>query len=78
MDPFHNENQYIIVLKDQELVGMIAIRDQRPFSLDKKLGPVENLLSEDALTGKLCEIRLLAVRKEHRNGRVFFMLTKHQ
>ncbi|MED3550776.1 GNAT family N-acetyltransferase [Cytobacillus praedii] len=75
VDPFHNENQYIIVLKDQELVGMIAIRDQRPFSLDKKLGPVENLLSEDALTGKLCEIRLLAVRKEHRNGRVFFMLT---
>ncbi|WP_313799235.1 GNAT family N-acetyltransferase [Cytobacillus sp.] len=75
VDPFHNENQYIIVLKNQELAGMIAIRDQRPFSLDKKLGPVENLLPQDALTGKLCEIRLLAVRKEHRNGRVFFMLT---
>ena len=75
VDPFHNENQYIIVLKDHELAGMIAIRDHRPFSLDKKLGPVENLLPQDALTGKLCEIRLLAVRKEHRNGRVFFMLT---
>ncbi|MFE8694742.1 GNAT family N-acetyltransferase [Cytobacillus sp. FJAT-53684] len=75
VDPFHSENQYIIVLKDHELAGMIAIRDQRPFSLDKKLGPVENLLPQDALTGKLCEIRLLAVRKEHRNGRVFFMLT---
>ncbi|QED47953.1 GNAT family N-acetyltransferase [Cytobacillus dafuensis] len=74
VDPFHNENKYIIVLKDQELAGMIAIRDQRPFSLDKKVGPVEELLSEDALEGKLCEIRLLAVRKEHRNGRVFIML----
>lgn len=74
VDPFHNENKYIIVLKDQELAGMIAIRDQRPFSLDKKVGPVENLLPADALEGKLCEIRLLAVRKEHRNGRVFFML----
>ncbi|MBP2239700.1 aspartate aminotransferase-like enzyme [Cytobacillus eiseniae] len=75
VDPFHSENQYIIVLKDEELAGMIAIRDQRPFSLDKKLGPVEPYLPENALTGKLCEIRLLAVRKEHRNGRVFFMLT---
>ncbi|MBS4189703.1 aminotransferase class V-fold PLP-dependent enzyme [Bacillus sp. FJAT-49705] len=74
VDPFHYENKYIIVLKDQELAGMIAIRDQRPFSLDKKVGPVEELLPEDALNGKLCEIRLLAVRKEHRNGRVFFML----
>lgn len=74
VDPFHSENKYIIVLKDQELAGMIAIRDQRPFSLDKKVGPVEDLLPEDALQGKLCEIRLLAVRKEHRNGRVFFML----
>ncbi|MEH7343128.1 GNAT family N-acetyltransferase [Bacillus sp. JJ1532] len=74
VDPFHHENKYIIVLKDQELAGMIAIRDQRPFSLDKKVGSVENLLHDDALSGKLCEIRLLAVRKEHRNGRVFFML----
>ncbi|MBY0120320.1 GNAT family N-acetyltransferase [Bacillus sp. S/N-304-OC-R1] len=74
VDPFHNENKYIIVLKDQELAGMIVIRDQRPFSLDKKVGPVERLLPEDALQGKLCEIRLLAVRKDHRNGRVFFML----
>ncbi|KAB2333327.1 aminotransferase class V-fold PLP-dependent enzyme [Cytobacillus depressus] len=74
VDSFHDENKYIIVLKDQELAGMIAIRDQRPFSLDKKIGPVEKLLPEYALEGKLCEIRLLAVRKEHRNGRVFFML----
>lgn len=74
VDPFHHENLYIIVLKNDELVGMIAFRDQRPFSLDKKIGPVETLLPHEALSGKLCEVRLLAVRKEHRNGRVFFML----
>lgn len=74
VDPFHSENEYIIVLKDQELAGMIAIRDKRPFSLDKKMGAIEPFLPTDALQGKLCEVRLLAVRKEHRNGRVFFML----
>ncbi|MFO1443725.1 aminotransferase class V-fold PLP-dependent enzyme [Bacillus sp. Bva_UNVM-123] len=74
IDPFHAENLYIIVLKNDELIGMIAIRDQRPFSLDRKIGPVENRLPDEAKSGKLCEIRLLAVKKEHRNGRVFFML----
>lgn len=74
VDPFHKENLYIIALKNDELIGMIAIRDERPFSLDQKVGPIENLLPEDAKTGKLCEIRLLAVKKAHRNGRVFFLL----
>ena len=75
-DAFHHENTYLIVLKDQELVGMIALRDQRPFSLDHKIGLVEDALPEEALNGKLCEIRLLSVRREHRNGRVFFMLAR--
>lgn len=75
-DAFHHENTYLIVLKDQELVGMIAIRDQRPFSLDHKIGVVEDALPKEALNGKLCEIRLLSVRREHRNGRVFFMLAR--
>jgi len=75
-DAFHHENTYLIVLKDHQLVGMIALRDQRPFSLDRKIGPVEHALPREALNGKLCEIRLLSVRKEHRNGRVFFMLAR--
>jgi aspartate aminotransferase-like enzyme/GNAT superfamily N-acetyltransferase len=75
-DAFHHENTYLIVLKDHQLVGMIALRDQRPFSLDHKIGPVENTLPQEALNGKLCEIRLLCVRKDHRNGRVFFMLAR--
>lgn len=75
-DAFHHENTYLIVLKDHQLVGMIALRDQRPFSLDHKIGSVEHVLPEEALNGKLCEIRLLSVKKEHRNGRVFFMLAR--
>ena len=76
VDPFHHENVYVIVLKDQELAGMVAFRAERPFSLDKKLGPVENYLPEDALKGALCEVRLLAVDKKHRNGRVFYYLAR--
>jgi len=75
-DAFHHENTYLIVLKNHQLVGMIALRDQRPFSLDHKIGSVENSLPQEALKGRLCEIRLLSVRKEHRNGRVFFLLAR--
>lgn len=73
VDPFHEQNTYLIVLSDKELVGMIAVRSDRPFSLDRKIGRVEEHLEQP---GKLCEIRLLAVRKEHRNGRVFFLLAR--
>ena len=70
-DPFHEQNTYLIVLSGTDLVGMIALRSERPFSLDLKIGKVEALLPD---VGRICEIRLLAVRKEHRNGRVFFLL----
>lgn len=71
IDPFHDQNTYLIVLSGMELVGMIALRSERPFSLDLKIGKIESFLPD---IGKVCEIRLLAVRKAHRNGRVFFLL----
>ncbi|SDH05505.1 aspartate aminotransferase [Planococcus glaciei] len=73
VDPFHEQNTYLIVLADTAIVGMIALRDERPFSLDKKIGKVENFLPHFE---KICEIRLMAVRKPHRNGRVFFLLAR--
>ncbi|WKA59074.1 aminotransferase class V-fold PLP-dependent enzyme [Planococcus shenhongbingii] len=73
VDPFHEQNTYLIVLADTAIVGMIALREERPFSLDKKIGPVENFLPD---VEKMCEIRLMAVRKAHRNGRVFFLLAR--
>nr|WP_263324769.1 aminotransferase class V-fold PLP-dependent enzyme [Neobacillus sp. Marseille-Q6967] len=74
VDQFHNENTYIICLKDYEVVGMIAIRDNRPFSLDRKIGSVEGSL--DFEVKQPCEVRLLAVKKEYRNGRVFLGLVQ--
>lgn len=73
VDKFHVENTYLVVYKDTEIVGMAAFRDQRPFSIDQKIGEVEQHLAP-ADCRYLCEIRLLAVKKAHRNGRVFSKL----
>ncbi len=68
VDKFHHENTYIICLNGKELVGMMAMRGQRPFSLDQK---VEQLDSHLPAGRKLVEIRLLAVERAFRNGHVF-------
>lgn len=72
VDRFHDENEYIICLKDGELVGMISLRSTRPFSLDLKLGDVRKYLPDSIKNP--CEVRLLAVKKNERNGRIFFKL----
>ena len=78
VDKFHRENTYIICLDRGEVVGMIAVRDRRPFSLDAKLNNLDTYLPPDRT---LCEIRLLAVDRKHRNGWVFWglgkLLTEH-
>jgi hypothetical protein len=38
VDRFHDENTYLIAKDDDAVVGMLAIRAERPFSLDEKLG----------------------------------------
>ncbi|WP_447402781.1 aminotransferase class V-fold PLP-dependent enzyme [Lysinibacillus sp. fkY74-1] len=75
IDRFHQENTYIVVYKKTELIGMVAFRDQRPFSMDEKIGKVEQFLPEE-ICGKICEIRLLAVKKNYRTGRVLLRLTQ--
>jgi aspartate aminotransferase-like enzyme len=74
VDQFHSENTYIVCIKDLVVVGMIAIRANRPFSLDRKIGPVEQQLGFPI--NSPCEVRLLAVKKEFRNGRVFLGLVQ--
>jgi len=37
VDRFHQENTYMVVYKETELIGMVAFRDQRPFSIDEKI-----------------------------------------
>ncbi|HTA30524.1 MAG TPA: GNAT family N-acetyltransferase, partial [Candidatus Cybelea sp.] len=72
VDKFHNENTYLICLSNNRIVGMIAARGRRPFSLDQKLPNLDSFLPPGRRT---CEIRLLSVEKEFRNGQVFRGLT---
>ncbi|MFC4321593.1 aminotransferase class V-fold PLP-dependent enzyme [Litchfieldia salsa] len=74
IDKYHTENTYLICMKDDQLVGMLAVRDQRPFSIDQKIGRVEEQLPVKSTCP--CEIRLLTVKKEHRNGRIFLGLSQ--
>ena len=62
----------LIALKGQHLVGMVAISQCRPFSVEEKLGaPLEHFLPA---TEGLCEVRLLAVDPRSRGGAVFGLL----
>lgn len=71
VDRFHAENRYIIALQDRTLVGMLAIRPQRPFSLDSKVPNLDQYLP----TGrKPVEVRLLAVLPEFRKTALFVAL----
>ena len=66
-DKFHKENVYIICIKDTKLLGMLAVRDRRPFSLDQKLQNLDSYLPSGR---RICEIRLLAIKKDVRFTRV--------
>jgi aspartate aminotransferase-like enzyme/N-acyl-L-homoserine lactone synthetase len=66
VDKFHAENTYLICLEDQKLVGMLAARGNRPFSLDQKLPDLDTHLPSGRT---VCEIRLLAIDKKHRGSR---------
>src|SRR5262245_14336667 len=68
VDRFHDQNTYLIAIDADELVGMMAVRGNRPFSLDQKLGSVDSYLPAGR---RVCELRLLAVRPSHRRGVVF-------
>ena len=67
VDRFHDENVYAISLRGDRVVGMLAIRGRRPFSLDQKLPDLDRYLPEGR---RPCEIRLLTVDKQHRAGAV--------
>ncbi|MBA3533008.1 MAG: hypothetical protein H0T73_13875 [Ardenticatenales bacterium] len=67
VDKFHEQNSYIICLDGQALLGMVAVRGERPFSLDSKL---ENLDSYLPPGRSLCEIRLLAIVPSRRQATI--------
>jgi aspartate aminotransferase-like enzyme len=67
IDKFHQDNKYIICLRDNRLIGMVSIRDKRPFSLDRKLKNLDSYLPK---CGSIVEIRLLSVELGYRRGYV--------
>lgn len=71
VDRFHDENVYAVYELNGRVVGMVSGRTQRPFSLDQKLGSVDDYLPAGRTP---VEIRLLAVEPEYRASRVFAQL----
>ncbi len=63
VDKFHNENDYIVCINNHDLLGMLAVRNSRPFSLDGKLDDLDSYLP---MHRSVCEVRLLVVKKGHR------------
>lgn len=67
VDKFHPENTYLTCLAGRKLAGMLAVRGNRPFSLDQKLEKLDSYLPAGR---KVCEIRLLAIEKKFRGAQV--------
>ncbi|WP_424244862.1 acyl-phosphate glycerol 3-phosphate acyltransferase [Elusimicrobium posterum] len=70
IDKFHSKNTYIICKYGAEVAGMVALNTKRPFSLDSKIENLDAHLPQDLDKNKLCEVRLLSIKKEYRKGRV--------
>lgn len=68
VDGRETESTFIIALHGERVVGMIAVADRRPFSLEQKLPSFEEHLPA---VRRMCELRLLSVEPEHRAGVVF-------
>jgi len=71
VDRFDSENTYVIGLRDRRLVGMVAIRGTRPFSLDERLADLDAYLPPRR---SVCELRLLAIDRRDRRGRLLPLL----
>jgi hypothetical protein len=57
-----------VCLERRQLIGMVMISGERPFSLDRKLPDLDSYLPP---ANKPCEVRLLMIEPRHRRGRVF-------
>jgi len=67
VDRFHDENVYVVAVDGEQVVGSLAVRTRRPFSLDGKLPDLDRYLPAGR---NVCEVRLLNILPEHRHGGV--------
>ncbi|HVR42287.1 MAG TPA: aminotransferase class V-fold PLP-dependent enzyme [Thermoanaerobaculia bacterium] len=65
VDRFHDENTYVISVSGERVVGMIALRFDRPFSVESKLAGFDSYLPRGR---RFCELRLLAIERDFRGG----------
>src|SRR5262249_29233443 len=68
VDKFHHKNVYLIVLRDERVVGMVSTHDQPPFSVADRLSNPEILYA----ASRPLEVRLLAIEPRERNNTLFF------
>lgn len=66
-DRFEAKSRYVIALRDKDVVGMLAIHDKAPYSIEQRLTDPSIL---DAIPGRKQEVRLLAIDPRHRHGMV--------
>lgn len=74
VDRFHAENTYIIALDGRRLIGMLAVRGKRPFSLDDKVANLDQYLPPDSCP---VEVRLLSVIPSARKSVLFTELFQY-
>ncbi|MBI1917630.1 MAG: aminotransferase class V-fold PLP-dependent enzyme [Planctomycetes bacterium] len=68
VDKFHHKNTYFIALQDTEVVGMVSVHGQPPFSIADRL-PDPGLLERPGT--RPLEVRLLAIKSEKRHSVVY-------
>ena len=71
VDKFHAKNTYFIALRKGEVVGMISVHDQPPFSVAERLADPSVLARPDL---RPIEVRLLAIAPEQRKSTVLIGL----
>ena len=71
VDKFHDKNTYFIALRDEQVVGMISVHDQPPFSVAERLSD-PSLLTRPG--NRPIEVRLLAIAPEQRKSTVLIGL----
>lgn len=74
IDQHDGENIYYVAKLNDELIGMLAFRDKRPFSLDKKIDNIDTLLPSYS---NIVEIRLLSIKKQYRSSKVLLKLLQY-
>jgi aspartate aminotransferase-like enzyme/GNAT superfamily N-acetyltransferase len=65
VDKFHDKNTYFVAVRDGAVIGMLAVHDRAPFSIEDKLADPSVL---DGLGPRPLEVRLLAVEPSHRHS----------